>query len=282
MTTDFRSFKDRLKPFVPALPVLALLLLAYAPVINSLVNVWGHSEDNSHGFLIVPIFIYMLWRQQHLFQNLPLRGSNWGGVFFVAALLLYLFFKAAGVASVAALTMWFAFVGACWFLLGFVWLRAMAFPLFFLLFMFPVPAQLYAAVTGPLQLLVSQVAALFLKTSSIPILCQGNIIEHPSKIFEVVQACSGLRSIMTMLTLGALVGYFGVKNYFLRALLIVSGIPVAIVVNIFRVYVLVGVYHWWQIDLSQSTAHTALGLGVFTLSLILFFFIYKGVSKWDK
>jgi exosortase len=133
-----------------------------------------------------------------------------------------------------------------------------------------------------LQAIVTQIASFALKASSVPISCQGNVIEHPERVFQVVQACSGLRSIMTMITLGAIVGYFSMKKYWLRTLLILSGIPVAILVNILRVYILVGVYDWLHIDLAEGTAHTLLGIGVFVVSLGLFFLIYKGVSRWDK
>jgi exosortase len=224
----------------------------------------------------------MLWQKKDELNTIPIKGSILGGILFFLSLCLYVIASAGGILTVTSLTLLTSFICGVWFLLGFELIRKIAFPLFFLLFMIPVPAQIYAAVTGPLQLLVTQVASLALKASSVPISCQGNVIEHPEQVFQVVQACSGLRSIMTMTTLGAVVGYFSMRTYWLRTLLILCGIPVAILVNILRVYILVGVYDWLRIDLAEGTAHTLFGVGVFVVSLGLFFLIYKWVSRWDR
>ena len=273
---------SHIRSFVPAIFVLLVFGVTFASVINGLIGSWGNSEDNSHGFLIFPIFLYMLWQKRTQLADTPIEGSNVGGFFFFLSLVIFILAEAGGILSLASLSFWFVFVSGIWFLFGSTWIKNMAFPLVFLLFMFPVPSQIYAAATGPLQLFVSQVSCFLLKASHVPIICQGNVIEHPEQTFQVVQACSGLRSIMTMLTLGAIVAYFAVTKYWLRVLLLLSGIPIAILVNIFRVYVLVGLYEWLQLDLTSGTEHTLLGIGVFVLSLGLFFVLYKGVSRWDR
>ncbi len=282
MSTYAPSYSSQIKPYLPAIITLLVLGYTYQHVLSGLISSWSSSEDNSHGFLILPLFTYMLWQKKDELNTIPIKGSILGGILFFLSLCLYVIASAGGILTVTSLTLLTSFICGVWFLLGFELIRKIAFPLFFLLFMIPVPAQIYAAVTGPLQLLVTQVASLALKASSVPISCQGNVIEHPEQVFQVVQACSGLRSIMTMTTLGAVVGYFSMRTYWLRTLLILCGIPVAILVNILRVYILVGVYDWLRIDLAEGTAHTLFGVGVFVVSLGLFFLIYKWVSRWDK
>lgn len=282
MLTDNRLSLDQIKPYLPAIVALLVFGFTYQHVLSGLFVSWGSSEDNSHGFLILPLFAYMLWQKKDELSEIKIKGSFLGGVFFFLSLCIYVMASAGGILTVISLTLLTSFVCGLWFLFGFDLIRKIAFPLFFLIFMIPVPSQIYAAVTGPLQAIVTQVASLALKASNVPIICQGNVIEHPEQVFQVVQACSGLRSIMTMITLGAIVGYFSMKKYWLRTLLILSGIPVAILVNIMRVYILVGVFDWLHIDLAEGTAHTLLGIGVFVVSLGLFFLIYKGGSRWDK
>lgn len=262
--------------------VLLTYLLAFLPVWTGLITSWLHSEDNSQGILIVPIVIYMLWKKRGELAMIPLKGSNVGGFFFLVSLLLYIASQAGGALTLASLSLVSTLVSGLWFLLGASIVRACAFPLFFLLFMIPIPSQIYAALTGPLQLFVTQVACKLLKLSGVFVYNQGNVIYHTKQVFQVVQACSGLRSITTMVTLGAVIGYFSFDKAWLRTLLILFGIPVAVMANIFRVYTLVFAFDWKQINLVEGVAHTILGLVVFVFAVMIFALIHKGLSRWNR
>jgi len=100
--------------------------------------------------------------------------------------------------------------------------------------------------------------------------------------FQVVQACSGLRSIMTMLTLGAVFGYFSLRSVPLRMILIAAGIPIAIAVNIFRVFAMVFAYNYFKLNLTEGTPHTILGLLVFALGFALFLILQKGLARCER
>lgn len=255
---------------------------AFLPVITGLVQAWSGSEDYSHGFLIAPLSAFILWQKREIFSRPGSAGSLGGLVLVVLSLAVYLFAHVAGIATLAALSMVAFLWGTVVYLFGFrVYCQAL-FPLTLLLFMIPIPAQIYAALTIPLQLIVSKLAVGMAAATGIPVYREGNVIHLARGTFEVVQACSGLRSIMALLTIGAVLGYFSLTSNFLRAILFATGIPIAVAVNILRVFVLIVAFHYLNIDLAEGTAHTVLGLALFVVSFGLFLLIRKGLSLCDR
>jgi exosortase len=114
------------------------------------------------------------------------------------------------------------------------------------------------------------------------VLCDGNIIHLPSRSFEVVEACSGLRSLTSLLLLGAVMGYFTLRSRLLRLLLFSAVLPVAILVNTARVTVMPVASYYLGLDLSEGTAHTMLGMGVFILALGLLLLLQKGLVRCER
>jgi len=260
----------------------AAFLVSYLPVLLSLVRTWYQSEDFSHGFMIIPLAGYMVWRQREEIAASPVQ-SSWSGLPLAAcSLLAYLFAQLSGMATLASLSVVTFLWGGVIYLFGFSIFRVCLFPLLFLLFMIPVPAQVYAALTIPLQLLVTKISVGMASFMGIPIYREGNVIFLPDMTFQVVQACSGLRSIMTMLTLGAVMGYFFLRSPLLSGILMLAGIPVAIVVNIFRVVSIVVAYYLFKLDLVDGASHTMLGIVVFVAAIGMFLLLQKGLSRWEK
>jgi exosortase A len=257
-------------------------LAAYLPVMIDLVRAWSGSDDYSHGFLIVPIVLYIIWHKRGSLAEAATIGSWVGLPVAVLSLMAYLFARAGEIITLASLSMIGFIAGTVLFLFGFRVLRLCLFPLLFLLFMIPVPAQIHASLTIPLQLLVTRATAWLSSSAGIPIYCEGNVIHHSRGTFEVVQACSGLRSITALLTLGAVFGYFSLSSNFLRTILFVSAIPIAIAVNILRVFAMVAAINFLGIDLTVGTPHTMLGLVLFGAAVAIFVLIRKGFALWDR
>lgn len=253
-------------------------IVAFLPVLTGLVRTWAHSDDYSHGFAIVPLAVYILWLKREALHNAPVRGL-WSG-FLVAAgsLLTYLVAEKAEMQTLASFSMIVFLWGTVIFLFGYPIYKACLFPLLILVFMIPVPSQIIAVLTIPLQLTVTKVSVWLASMIGIPIYNEGNIINLPHGTFEVTQACSGLRSIMTMLTLGAVLAYLTLRSNLLRGILFILAIPIAIAVNIFRVFILIAVFHFTSIDLSHGTIHTILGLAVFAIAFGLFLLVRKGLA----
>lgn len=259
----------------------ACFLAAYYPVWTGLIKVWANSEDYSHGFLIPPLAGYIVWQRRRHFNGDASTGVAWGLGLAVLTLSLYVFAQVGEILTLASITLVLLIASAILYLYGWSTLKNCMFPLFFLFFMIPVPAQIYAALTIPLQLMVTKGTAFIASLIGMPIFCEGNVINLPDRTFEVVQACSGLRSIMSLLALGAVFGYLALESNLLRAILFLSAVPVAIMVNIFRVLVLIVAAYYMKFDLTQGTAHTVLGIAVFVVALGLFVVFQKGLSLWE-
>jgi exosortase len=184
--------------------------------------------------------------------------------------------------TIASVSMIFFLWGTVIFLFGYTIFRICLFPLLILFFMIPVPAQIIATLTIPLQLIVTRASVWLASMIGIPIYHEGNVINLPQGTFQVVQACSGLRSSMTMLTLGAVLAYLTLRSNMLRVILFSIAIPIAIAVNILRVFVLVAVFYFLEIDLSRGTIHTILGLAVFGMAFGLFLLAGKGLALCER
>lgn len=258
-----------------------LFVYTYFPTISSLVRNWVASGDNSHGVAILPLALYIIWQKKEALRQLPLDGSWIGLVIATLSLLVYLVARKGEMQTIASASMLFMLWGCIIFLFGFAIFRACLFPLLILFFMIPVPSQFIAVLTMPLQLFVSKASVGLISLVDIPIYREGNIIHFPQGTFEVAQACSGLRSIMTMLTLGAVMAYFTLRSNLLRCVLFLLAIPIAIAVNILRVFVLVAAFYFLSIDLSKGTLHTITGLAIFCIALGLFVLTSKGFAKCE-
>lgn len=260
----------------------AAFLIGYLPVWQHLVSAWATNDDYSHGFAIVPLTIYIFWSKRKALMAKVKKGSNIGLLIVIVSLLLNLLASAGEIQTLRALTMLPFLSGTVLYFFGFTVFRMSLFPLALLVFMIPIPAQILAALTVPLQLIVTKISGMLARAIGIPLLLQGNLIQIPGQTFEVVQACSGLRSIMTLVTLGAFMGYFTLQRNWQRAVLLVAALPIAIVVNIVRVFAMVAFSFFVEIDLTQGAAHTSVGLIVFMLSLALFFLIQKGLAQCSR
>lgn len=257
-------------------------LTAFLPVITGLVRTWANSDDNSHGFAIIPLAVYILWQKREALLAAPVRGS-WSGLLVASgALLVYIAAKIGEMQTLASVSLIIFLWGTVIFLLGYPIFRICLFPLLVLFFMIPVPAQIIAALTIPLQLIVTKASVWLAAMIGIPIYREGNVINLAQGTFQVVQACSGLRSIMTMLTLGAVLGYFTLRSNMLRGTLLLSGIPIAIAVNVLRVFTLIVAFHFLNVDLSEGAPHTVLGIVLFGAAFALFILVRKGLALCER
>jgi len=268
---------------------IALLVLlvgsfgyAYYPVLKSLFNLWSTSDDYSHGFFIIPISIYIIWTKKEKLAQIPAVSSNWGGGLVVISLLMYLLAKFAGIQSLATFSIVPLLCSMVIYLFGIKMFVECLFPLAFLLFMLPIPSQFYSSLTNPLQLLVTNVTVWAATLCNIPVFQEGNVIHLPDRTLQVVEACSGLRSLITLLTLAAIFGYFSLKSNFLRIILFLTGVPAAIVVNIFRVFIMVIAFYYFDFDLTTGSIHTAFGMVIFVLAMLIVAGTKGVLSLWDR
>lgn len=268
--------------FLLLLLVVGAFFAVYYPVWRNLIAAWTSSEEYSYGFLIVPLSAYLAWSRRAEFAEIPVSSSSWGLALVVLSLLLYVFASHAEIVTVASCSMILVVIGAMIYLCGITYTKRLSFPALLLFLMIPVPAQIYSASTVPLQLFVTKVSVWLAQLMDIPVYREGNTINLPGKTLQVVHACSGLRSMMSLMTLSIILGYLTLRSNVLRALLFFCGIPAAILVNIVRVVVLTSVFYYFQYDLTAGTTHTVFGILVFSLALAFIFQIKRVFAFWDK
>ena len=253
------------------LAILATLLFigGFFPVFQILVEKWARSEEYAHAFLAVPIIGYMVWCKKDIFHKKQEGNIVFGLPLVIISIILYLISLQLQIPTVSSLTLVFTLISVLIYLAGFGAIKELITPIILLIIIIPIPNQIYSTITLPLQLKVSQVSEAIIHLLNIPVMREGNILHIPGRTFQVVEACSGLRSMITLLTLSLIMGYFMLTKAVLRVLLTCMSLPVAFFINIIRVVSLVLAYHYLKLDLAVGTPHTILGLVVFGIALVL-------------
>ncbi len=262
--------------------LIAGFIIAFFPVLKKLVLNWSTSDDYSHGFLIIPLSLYIIWSKKEILKKVTINPSIPGLFLILFSLVAYIAAYYAEISTIASFSLVSLIIGMVIYFFGFPMLKELVFPIAFLLFMIPVPAQIYASLTLPLQLFVSTISSFVSNTIGVPVFRDGNIIQIPDHTLQVVSACSGLRSIVSLLALSAVFGFFTLKSNLLRTILLLSGIPISIFVNIIRILLMIMAFHYFNFDLAKESMHTLFGITIYLLALFAVFVVQKGISIWDQ
>ncbi len=215
--------------------VLGALLVVYWSVIAGLIDAWSTDDNYSHGFFIVPLALFFGWERRRAILAAPYRPTMFGLVVVGGSLFLLVAGMLGAELFLARVSIIGALAGAILFLFGWPTLRVLLFPIAFMLLMVPLPAIIFNKIAFPLQLLASNVGESTISSLDIPILREGNVLILANARLEVAEACSGIRSLVSLFTLGIVFGYFVDQRVWVRTLIAFSAIPVAILANGLRV-----------------------------------------------
>ena len=248
---------------------MLLAFVIYAPILYHMSRHWALVEDYSHGFLIAPLALYFAWERRDALRRAPVRPSFWG----LVPLLLGTLTLIVGRLGVELMNLRISFVltliGLVLLLLGRRVTRVLAFPLVFLFLMVPLPQSLVNVVAFPLQLAAADWAVHTLHLLGIPALREGNIIQLPSATLFVAEACSGLRSLLALITLGVVFAYFFRRSWGERIVIVMSAIPIAIAVNAVRVTLTGILIYRLGTDAGAGIIHEFQGLTTFAAAFLL-------------
>jgi exosortase len=272
------------------------IVFAYATVLSKLVHDWWTDENYSHGLLIPFIIGYILWTQRHKLASVPVKSATFLGG---AAVILGLFGLWAGVAGAELYTQRLSLVlllaGTVVYFWGVRLLRFLLVPFGLLVLAIPIPAIIFNQIAFPLQLFASRCAVYSMSLLGIPVLRQGNIIElkplnsFETKKLEVVEACSGIRSLMTLLTLAVVFAYFThspsdeppgsnkrfgwLRSYWFwrSTIIVISAVPIAILTNAFRVSGTGILAHYYGTQVADGFFHSFSGWAIYVVAFILLF-----------
>jgi exosortase len=262
---------------IAVVSVAALFL--YRHVLIALIGDWWKDPNYSHGF-VMPFFAgFVIWRLRDRLKSLQLEPSWSGlGVCVVAMGLLVLgtlgaeFFTSRFSLLVLMASMVVLFLGWKHF-------RVLVFPWSMLLIAIPIPAILINQITFPLQLTASRLATGLLSTVGVPVLRDGNVIQLPSTTLEVVEACSGIRSLMSLIALAAIFGYLKDHRVWHRWLLVVLAVPIAVVANSVRIMGTGLLAQYWDPDKAEGFFHMFEGWVIFLLALSLLLLVDRVISR---
>ena len=257
----------------------AALLWLYAPVLYRLVNQWIHDPNYSHGFFVPAFSLYVLWQERHRLSKVPLRPS-WSGLYLLAVAVVVLAAGTLGAELFLSRTSFLiAIAGLVVLFFGWNHLRAVLLPWLFLLLMIPIPNIIFNQITFPLQLLASKVAAFVLPLLGVPVLREGNVIQLPVMTLEVAEACSGIRSLMSLTTLAIIYGYLLETRMSTRIILAIASIPIAVIANGLRIIGTGLLVQYWDPEKAEGFFHAFSGWLIFVVSLLLLFLLHRVLQK---
>jgi exosortase len=262
MTSDLRKFTS------VALVTFGVVLV-YWQVVRKLISDWAHDDNYSHGFFIVPIALYFVWERRAKLRALTLRPTSFGLLVFFGSIAVLMAGLLGSELFLTRVSLIGVIAGIILFQFGWAHLRALAFPLAFLLLMIPLPAIIFNQIAFPLQLLASRFGEFAISSADIPVLREGNIIVLANTSLEVAEACSGIRSLISLLTLGIVFGYFADPRGWVRTVIALSTVPVAIISNGARVAGTGLAAHRWGPSVAQGFFHEFSGWVVFVVAFAL-------------
>ncbi len=267
-----REGRERQTSIAYAAITSALACIVFGPVLYHMLLHWRAVDDYSHGFLVAPLAIYFAWERRTALRRAPIRPS-WWGLLPLALGAIALMIGRLGV-ELTAMRVGFVLtiIGLQLLLLGREIFRILAFPLLFLFLMVPLPQSLVNVIAFPLQLIAADFAVESLHLFHVPALREGNIIHLANTQLFVAEACAGLRSLMALGTLAVVFAYFFRKNPFERIIIVASAIPIAILVNAFRVALTGHLAHRFGASAADGVIHQTEGFFTFGLAFGLLLF----------
>lgn len=257
--------------------VAAALLLCYLPILIPLVRQWSDDEDMGHGFFVPLVAAYIAWLKKDQLLNTPIRRNYWGLAILGWAAIQALLGTLGAELFLQRTAFVFSIIGSVLFLCGWEMLKALSLPLFLLFFMVPIPQIIYTQITFPLQLFASRVAETLLTLFGIPVLRDGNVLELANQKLSVVEACSGIRSLLSLSFLSLVYGFLFDKKAWMRWALLILTVPIAIVANAGRVTI-TGILSDVRPDLAQGFFHSVEGWVIFVVALAMLVIAHRLIN----
>ena len=268
---------------VKKLSAVALLLfgiaIVYWQVFQRLIEAWIVDGNYSHGWLIVPLAGYFAWERRARLAATPVRSSWFGLVVLAGSILVLLAGLYGSELFLTRVSLVGTVAGIVLYLYGWAHLRILAFPIAFLLLMIPLPAIVFNKIAFPLQLFASRVGESAISAANIPVLREGNVLTLANTQLEVAEACSGIRSLVSLVTLGLVYGYFSDQRFWVRAVIVASTVPIAILANGARVAGTGIAAHYFGPKAAEGFFHEFSGWALFVVAFVMMLVVQKLILR---
>ena len=267
---------------IPAAIILALVVYDYQAILRYLVYNWWTDPNFSHGFFVPAFSLFVLWQRRDELRKMTPKPSWWGSVITAGALAMMV----VGVLGAELFLSRSSFVlllgGLVVNFYGWRVFRAVLFPWAVLFLMIPIPAIIFNQITLPLQMIASRMATGLLSLLGVPVLREGNVIQLPVMSLEVAEACSGIRSLVSLTTLAVIYGYFIETRTSRRIWMTIFAIPIAVAANAMRVMGTGLVAQYWDPNKAEGFFHEFSGWIIFILSLGMLLLLHRGMRLFDR
>jgi exosortase len=263
--------------------LLVFVGFLYYPILTRLAWDWWNDPEASHGILVPAFSLYVVWYTRRNWADLPLKPSWWGLAIILGSCVLLVAGVLGAEFFLSRTSFVFLLAGLVIHFLGWGYFRVWLFPWAFLFLMIPIPAIILNHIAFPLQLLASRLASATLQVVGVPVLREGNVMQLASTTLEVAEACSGIRSLLTLVTLALVYGYFLEKRLSRRALFAVAAVPIAVVANALRVVGTGALAHYWDAQTAEGFFHTFSGWVIFVIAMVLLFSVdnlMRLIDRW--
>ena len=258
-----------------AATVVLLIGWLYGSILFHLAKQWSNDANFSHGFFVPAFSLFVLWQDRERLAREPRDPSSWGLLIVVFALGVLVAGVLGAELFLSRISLLLLIAGLVIFFRGWHSFRAVLFPWAFLFLMIPIPEIVFGQITFPLQILASKVAALLLPLLGVPVLREGNVINLPAMPLEVVEACSGIRSLLSLVTLAIIYGYLVETRTWVRVTLALASIPIAVAANSLRIVGTGLLVQYWDPDKAEGFFHTFSGWLVFMVALAMLFLFHR-------
>lgn len=256
------------KPLFQIITLGILVLALYYSVLIELVHDWVIDENYSHGFLIPLVSAFFIWRKRDRLRTRQRKSNGIGLAILMLGLLLFIVASIGAELFTQRLSLLLVIGGLLLYLGGRKITGDLFFPLLYLVFMIPVPYVLYYSVSFPLELLASRLTTAAVSLIGIPIIREGNILHLQNTTLQVVDACSGLRSLLSLSALSAALAYATQRTLVKGIILFLAAVPVAIGANILRLSLTAILASLYGEQVAQGFLHQFSGVAVFAFAVV--------------
>ena len=236
-----------------------------------------NDEDMGHGLFVPVVAGYIAWQRRDEIMALKAKPNYWGMALVAWGAIQLILGTLGAELFLQRTALLFTLVGILLVSMGTQLVKLLAFPLALLCFMIPIPAIIFTRITFPLQLFASSVAEFVLNLIGIPVLREGNVLELASQKLSVVEACSGIRSLMSLTFLSLVYAYFFDSKTWMRWALLAAAIPIAIIANAGRVTI-TGILSEIRTDLAQGFFHSLEGWLIFGVAFVLMLVAHRTIN----
>lgn len=267
---------------IQLLPMVAVFVFLYYKAILALISDWSSDPNFSHGFLIPFVAGYMVWyRQSEIKQQAP--DPAWSGLLIVLfGMSVHLLGNVGAELFLMRVSMIITLAGIIIFYFGYGMFKIVRVPLMYLIMMIPIPSIIWNKIAFPLQLFSAKISSIAIELLGIPVFREGNILHLSNTSLEVVDACSGIRSLTSLLALTGAFAFLSGLSTSKKWVLFLSAVPIAVLVNVIRLTITGAMAAWISPDTAHGFLHDMSGLIIFGAALVMVYGIYFVEMKIEK